>query len=475
MAKEKTVFISHSSVDHPFAGRLCELFEQNEISCWIAPRDIPFGNVWSSEIADAIRGSRLMIFIYSDNSNKSMQVLREITLAEQNGVRIIAVRVTDSICNDALNYYLSIYHWVTIREGASDDELQAFVRQVKSSLSGNETDGAGVKMGKIDGKNEEDFFDVDINLDNELEAEFERLFFSKEALNRAEPEVSPFRKRLLDRIVENYCDTFFSEQAGDEVRDEESAEDDDSGKYFESSEKEGATLAFLVRKVISEETYTVHFVAEELEKRLRTDEEGNPIAKHYIQNLDYGGNPLILLSFPKGKNMAMVNMGFCIDRTVRISKKPEIMEFQSLSKGGKGKIARYLLNEYSDKIIVDPETCMVVPRKKYYLESLKKWIHYIEVTPLKRYFAFSVQAARKDGTNNRIQANPAEPFDIGYGYYKGCYGLKKNILSAAEWFEKSGTREGYFHLARIFTEDPLLANEEDAAYYRKLAETAGDS
>lgn len=464
MAKEKTIFISHSSIDHSFAGRLCELFEQNDIFCWIAPRDIPFGNVWSSEIADAIRGSRLMIFIYSDNSNKSTQVLREITLAEQNGVRIIAIRVSDSVCNDALNYYLSIYQWVTIKEGASDDELQAFVHQMKTSFFGDGSDDAGMKATNIDEINEEAYLDMDINIDDELETKFEQLFSSKEPLNRAEPEVSPFRKRLLDRIVENYTDTFFPEQIGDKVEDEKSDDKDAQRIYFESSEKEGATLAFIVREVISEEAFTRHFAAEELEKEVRTDEKGNPIAEHYIRDLDYKGNPLVLLTFPKGKNMAMVNMGFCTEQTVRISKQPHIMEFKTLTKEHKGKIVKFQLNEHSDIIVVDPATCTVVPRKKHYSKSLKKWVYYMEVIPDKSYFSFTLRNAN----SGRL----ADPFTIGYGYYKGRYGLKKNILSAAEWFEKSETRDGYLHLARIFTEDPLLANEEDAAYYRKLAETA---
>lgn len=478
MAKEKTVFISHSSIDHPFANRLCELFEQNDISCWIAPRDIPFGNVWSSEIADAIRGSKLMIFIYSDNSNKSTQVLREITLAEQNGVRIIAVRVSDSTCNDALNYYLSIYHWVSIKESAADDELQAFVHQVKTSISGGGSDEAGVKAANLDVQSEEEFFDVDINIDDELEAKFEDMFSSKATAAGQESEVSPFRKRLLDRIVENYNETFFPEREGELVDDEESDNDEESDKedasrrYFRSSEKEGASLAFVVRRVISEDAFQEHYVAEELEKELTTDKNGDPVAEHYIQDPDYEGNPLILLTFPKGKNIAMTNMGFYSEQTVRISNKPEIMEFKSLSKKLIGKTAKYPVNEYSDKIIVDPETCTVVPRKKQYSKLLKKWMHYIEIVPHKKYFAFSLRGEKKGGTRAVMEANP---FYIGYGYYKGRYGLKKNILSAAEWFEKSGTKDGYLHLARIFTEDPLLANEEDAAYYRKLAETAEES
>ena len=469
MAKEKTIFISHSSIDHPFASRLCELFEQNDISCWIAPRDIPFGNVWSSEIADAIRASKLMIFIYSDNSNKSTQVLREITLAEQNGVRIIAVRVSDSACNDALNYYLSIYHWVTIKESASENELQAFVHQVKTSLYEGGDDGAGISAAHVDMKNEEDFYDVDINIDDELEAKFEDLFSSNETAARQESEVSSFRKRLLDRIAENYNETFFPEREGEMVDDEVSDEEDAPRRYFRSSEKEGASLAFVVRRVISEDIFLEHYVAEELEKELTTDENGDPIAEHYIQDPDYEGNPLLLLTFPKGKNMAMVNMGFYLEQTVRISNKPEIMEFKSLSRKLIGKTAKYPLNEYSDKIIVDPETCTVVPRKKQYSKLLKKWMHYIEIVPHKKYFAFSLRSEKKGGARAVMEA---KPFNIGYGYYKGRYGLKKNILSAAEWFEKSGTKDGYLHLARIFTEDPLLANEEDAAYYRKLAETA---
>ncbi len=43
-------------------------------------------------------------------------------------------------------------------------------------------------------------------------------------------------------------------------------------------------------------------------------------------------------------------------------------------------------------------------------------------------------------------------------------------MEAAEWLDRSGTASGYRLLAEIFRTDPLLASEEDAAYYDQMAE-----
>ena len=59
----KKIFISHSSKDHEIAAKICDAFEKLGAICWIAPRDIPYGEEWASEIANAIISCDMLVFV----------------------------------------------------------------------------------------------------------------------------------------------------------------------------------------------------------------------------------------------------------------------------------------------------------------------------------------------------------------------------------------------------------------------------
>ena len=65
------VFISHSTKDKAIADAVCAALEAGKIKCWIAPRDIIPGDKWASAIVEAIDNSRIMLLIFSHNSNNS--------------------------------------------------------------------------------------------------------------------------------------------------------------------------------------------------------------------------------------------------------------------------------------------------------------------------------------------------------------------------------------------------------------------
>src|ERR1700677_3463526 len=74
----RDVFISYSQPDHDCAHELVERLEGQGVDCWMAPRDIVPSADWAAEIVDAISSARLMILVYSANSNLSPQVRREV-------------------------------------------------------------------------------------------------------------------------------------------------------------------------------------------------------------------------------------------------------------------------------------------------------------------------------------------------------------------------------------------------------------
>ena len=109
---EYDVFISYSVKDKVIADALCHKLEEENLKCWIAPRDIRPGGIWASEIASAIPKSKTMLLIFSSNANSSEQVLREVELAIRGKLIIIPLKIEDVLPTGGMSYYLSATHWI---------------------------------------------------------------------------------------------------------------------------------------------------------------------------------------------------------------------------------------------------------------------------------------------------------------------------------------------------------------------------
>src|SRR5256714_11669400 len=105
-------FISYCSEDKKIADAVCGTLEANKIRCWIAPRDVKPGRKWGSAIIEGIGESSVMVVIFSQHSNASPQVLREIERAVNKGVAIIPFRVEDVVPSKDLEYFISSCHWL---------------------------------------------------------------------------------------------------------------------------------------------------------------------------------------------------------------------------------------------------------------------------------------------------------------------------------------------------------------------------
>ena len=98
------VFISYSHKDKAVADAICARLEQDGCRCWYAPRDIEPGAVWAASIIEAIQSTKVMVMIFTDFSNASNQVLREISTAVSCGVTLIPFRLTTNEPSDAMRY-----------------------------------------------------------------------------------------------------------------------------------------------------------------------------------------------------------------------------------------------------------------------------------------------------------------------------------------------------------------------------------
>jgi hypothetical protein len=129
------VFISHSTNNRSVANAVCAALERIGIRCWIAPRDVMPGRPYSGEITRSIQQSRAFVLIFSEHSNNSEQVLREVQLAANSRLHIIQFRIDPVVPSDDLEYYLSGPHWLDAVTPPLENHIEQLQTSVKALLA----------------------------------------------------------------------------------------------------------------------------------------------------------------------------------------------------------------------------------------------------------------------------------------------------------------------------------------------------
>lgn len=106
----KPVFISHSSLDKDTADDLCDLLEEQSIDCWIAHREIAYGNPWPEDIIRAIENASAVVLVLSVDSKASVQVQNEIAIAKEKKKRIIPVKIDKVSMTTGLDLQIAQLH-----------------------------------------------------------------------------------------------------------------------------------------------------------------------------------------------------------------------------------------------------------------------------------------------------------------------------------------------------------------------------
>ena len=83
------VFISYSSKDKNVADAICHGLETHKLKCWIAPRDVLVGQPFEESIMNAIEHCKVMVMVFTENTNHSPHVENEIRTAWNAGIPII--------------------------------------------------------------------------------------------------------------------------------------------------------------------------------------------------------------------------------------------------------------------------------------------------------------------------------------------------------------------------------------------------
>ena len=106
------IFISFASQDRRVALTLCAALENRGFKCWISSRDILPGENFQSAIVKAIRNSKIMLLVFTANSNNSEEMNKELALASQSKLMVVPLRIEDVTPNDAFAYEFATRQWI---------------------------------------------------------------------------------------------------------------------------------------------------------------------------------------------------------------------------------------------------------------------------------------------------------------------------------------------------------------------------
>lgn len=114
------VFISYSTKDKVTADAICHVLEENKMKCWIAPRNISAGKPYAEEIVDGITAAKIVVLVFSANSQASQFVNNEVKVAFSNNKPILSFKIDESMPERELEYFLKVTHWLEAYPNPND-------------------------------------------------------------------------------------------------------------------------------------------------------------------------------------------------------------------------------------------------------------------------------------------------------------------------------------------------------------------
>jgi hypothetical protein len=115
VADDKThIFICFSSKDEAVARGVVQFLETHGIPCWISLRDVRPGQNYQETIVHALERARGIVFLFSEQSAQSNEILKEISLGGGLNVPVFPLRLSPITPSGALRYELATRQWIDI-------------------------------------------------------------------------------------------------------------------------------------------------------------------------------------------------------------------------------------------------------------------------------------------------------------------------------------------------------------------------
>ncbi|HXC54020.1 MAG TPA: TIR domain-containing protein [Rhizomicrobium sp.] len=113
-AVKRSVFISFSSQDRKVTETIGAALESRGYPCWISSRDIGPGENYQIAIVHAINAAKVLLLIFSSNTNTSDEIKKELALASRRRLVVIPVRIEDVVPDEGFSYELATRQWIDL-------------------------------------------------------------------------------------------------------------------------------------------------------------------------------------------------------------------------------------------------------------------------------------------------------------------------------------------------------------------------
>lgn len=135
LAFDKEVFISYSRKDSDVVKLLYERLEKSGVKCWLDIDGMYSGVSFKKVIVDAIKQAKLVMFMSSENSNKSRNVVSEVSVAVEHNKKILPIKLDVSPYAESIEYDLVNHDYVIYDHNHIEVSYENILRKVVSTLN----------------------------------------------------------------------------------------------------------------------------------------------------------------------------------------------------------------------------------------------------------------------------------------------------------------------------------------------------
>ena len=114
MSNADHLFICYSSKDGATALGVVDALEAEGLTCWISARDVPPGQNYQETIVQALESAYGLIFLFSDDSARSGEIRKELSIAGSINIPVYPLRLAPVIPTGALRYELATRQWIDL-------------------------------------------------------------------------------------------------------------------------------------------------------------------------------------------------------------------------------------------------------------------------------------------------------------------------------------------------------------------------
>ncbi len=131
---DKDIFISYSRKDTVMVRAIYEWLESAGYRCWLDVVGMFSGVSYKKVIVDAIKRSKVLLFMSSENSNRSRNVVSELSVAVEYGKKIIPVRLDMSPYSESIEYDIINHDYVVYDKTRAEESNREMLKKIVSTL-----------------------------------------------------------------------------------------------------------------------------------------------------------------------------------------------------------------------------------------------------------------------------------------------------------------------------------------------------